>query len=202
MFKYVPNDTFIDEQEVRHRWWHPVSGEVVLDVGAAFGSYTLPAAAAGATVYAFSPDPVDTEILKKNVGMNEFCNQVHVFQYGLYNQDGYLDVYDFRKPPRFSKTPTNNLKSYRVKKLDDVVLDEVIPRICWLKIDVEGADPEVLEGGADTIYHDKPKVLIENHTFMEKSLERRVESIMKVLGYVGETVPYETISHTLWLPVR
>jgi 2-polyprenyl-3-methyl-5-hydroxy-6-metoxy-1,4-benzoquinol methylase len=59
----ISPETFgIDEETpMRERYWQPKAGDVCIDIGAFHGSYTLPALAAGATVYAIDgrAEPLD-----------------------------------------------------------------------------------------------------------------------------------------------
>ena len=81
--------TFEDEEQFRDRWWKPSTGETVLDIGAAFGSYALPALARGARVVCFSPAPFDTELLETNLGLNpDLAARCLVVRDGLYFVDG------------------------------------------------------------------------------------------------------------------
>jgi 2-polyprenyl-3-methyl-5-hydroxy-6-metoxy-1,4-benzoquinol methylase len=49
----ISPEFIIDEETpLRERYWQPKAGDVCIDIGAFHGSYTLPALAAGATVYA------------------------------------------------------------------------------------------------------------------------------------------------------
>src|SRR5271157_2433933 len=67
---YATHWTFEDEKEVRERHWHFSPGDVVLDVGPAFGSYTLTAAIQGASVIAFEPSLFSISILTENIKQN------------------------------------------------------------------------------------------------------------------------------------
>src|ERR1700750_1177923 len=85
--------THDDEQEVRDRWWHVEPGDVVLDVGAAFGSYALPALALGARVVAFSPADFDTDLLDKNIDANPgFHERCEVWRLGIHERAGWFNA--------------------------------------------------------------------------------------------------------------
>ena len=67
-YPYATN-TF-DDPEPIHRFWDFQPGDVALDIGASFGSYTLFALALGAEVMAFEPSIDGHRILTENVRLN------------------------------------------------------------------------------------------------------------------------------------
>ncbi len=54
------------------KWFHPLRGEFVADVGAHVGLFSLLAARAGAKVLSIEPNPATAEILAENVVINGF----------------------------------------------------------------------------------------------------------------------------------
>ncbi len=90
--------SFEDEKDVREAFWNPKEGELVLDVGACCGSYTLPALAHGARVIAWAPGKLmegtrETDIMNANCRVNNWdAPQVELCKYGLYDQHGVLNV--------------------------------------------------------------------------------------------------------------
>lgn len=173
--------SFDDEQELRDRWWHPKEEETVLDVGAAFGSYALPALACGARVVCFSPADFDTELLQANLALNpELARRCLVLRDGLYSSDGWFDpdrcVFEQGDPPA-------GRQWLRVRALDALLLERPgIEVIDWMKIDVEGAELEVLKGAEKTLRAETPKILVENHTFHVKDMESQVRDYLVGLG--------------------
>lgn len=189
--------TFDDEQEIRDRWWYPQPGETVLDIGAAFGSYALPALARGARVVCFSPCEFDTQLLKINLDLNpKFSSRCLVVRDGLYSKTGYFNP----DASTFSETKTGAGQELAVRTLDSF-LDEHpgIDAIDWIKMDVEGAELEVLRGAVKTLKLDRPKILVENHNFFHKTMEKDVVDFLVGLG-VGYRFqgPYQhcAVSHT------
>lgn len=190
---------FDDEQSVRERWWHIEAGQVVLDVGAAIGSYTLPALALGADVITFSGQRDHAAMLKANLSLNPgFTERTIVLPYGLYDEDGYLacdgSSYKFVETMPVPFGPEDLV----VRRMDNLRLG--VDRIDWIKIDVEGAELKVLEGAERTIRKYLPKVLVENHQFMDKTLEARVGYFMLNLGlgYTMVSQPWNEVSHSLF----
>lgn len=194
--------TFDDEQELRDRWWYPKEGETVLDIGAAFGSYALPALALGARVVCFSPADFDTELLQLNLSLNpDLAKRCLVVRDGLHRGDGFFD------PDRCEYLSGPPLPTYsekqqwlKVRSLDSFLLDRPgISKIDWMKLDVEGAELEVLKGAETTLRCDRPKILVENHEFQVKGIENQVREFLDTLGYKCDG-PYQhcAVSHSFF----
>lgn len=195
--------SFDDEQEVRDRHWHPKAGEVVLDIGAAFGSYVLPALAAGARVVAFSPADFDTELLEKNLSLNpELGKRCIIVRDGIYSQNGAFDpdrcvfVSDAEmesSAPELYGTIGNRADGgagfpkgqlIRTRSLDSFMRSRPgIERIDWIKIDIEGAEFEALKGAEQCLRRWHPKLLIEFHLFHDAQIDRKCIELLSSLGY-------------------
>lgn len=190
--------SFDDEQELRDRWWHPQKGETVLDVGAAFGSYALPALALGARVICFSPAAFDTELLELNLSFNpELKKRCLVVRDGLYSRQGW-----FNPDKGHFSSSSGEGQWLRCVKLDDFLAQRPgIERIRWMKIDVEGAELEVLKGAEQMLRCDRPSILVENHEFQIKGIENQVRDYLFGLdvGYACDG-PYQhcAVSHSFF----
>lgn len=182
--------SFDDEQALRDRWWHPKAGETVLDIGAAYGSYALPALALGARVVCFSPADFDTQVLELNLSLNpELARRCLVVRDGLYSADGWFDPDRCMFEPMVTagNTGANDLLSpngpmgpgserqwLKVRSLDDFLDDRPgIEMVDWIKMDVEGAELEVLKGAERTLHLSRPNILVENHSFHDAAMRTK-----------------------------
>ena len=206
--------SFEDEQVVRDRHWHPGPGAVVFDVGAAFGSYALPALANGARVVAFSPADFDTELLELNLDLNpELEPRCLVAHVGLFSRDGWFnpDKCEFSETRGGAGEHAYDLRGtigngplkeqwIPVRALDSWMAEHPgVDRVDLVKLDVEGAEVDVLRGGATTLKKHRPDVLIECHNFIRPQLEAEVEAFMRSIGYPpGEVHPHHAVSHAFY----
>lgn len=110
--------------------------DLFIDIGAAFGSWTLPACAMGAKVIAIDPNIRELELLVDQISYNSFESQVQIIQVSV------------GKKPMLT--------------LDELEIDN----LKLIKIDVEGAEFDVIEGGIETIKRFKPRLLVELHPFI------------------------------------
>lgn len=183
-----------DEQEIRDRWWNPGPGELVLDIGAGIGSYTVPALACGARVVAFSPEEENTKELLATLALNPNLNsRCEVMRYGLYDRAGWMFYregatrYDFT-----DEQPEGVMSSFPV-----MALDALATAPAWIKIDVEGAELDVLRGAEQTIRRHRPRMLVECHQFMDDKIAPAVtEYVFGLgLGYVSEWFLWHSVIH-------
>lgn len=202
--------SFEDEAVVREAWWNVKEGDVVFDVGAAYGSYALTALACGAA-HAYCWAPEESRPLRYNLWENGFEGRSTVFEDGVWSRRGILALRDGPVVPVLcqSRDEAVNIISshsgtctvFHVRSLDDIVPGLKLERLDWLKFDVEGAEAECLAGAVKTIGAFRPKILVENHLFKDVDLQRKCALILRDLGYLNaETRPYHAISHSLYLP--
>jgi len=147
---------------------------VMFDVGANEGEETIYAAKrlTSGLVYGFEPNAEVYEILAENIKLNGFHNVRHV-QLGLDRQAGTLPLYG--PASRDSDGTVNNglatifpragidraIGAVNLTTLDDFVEQEKILRVDILKIDVEGAELNVLQGGTRVLSRYRPTIILE-----------------------------------------
>ncbi len=125
-------------------------GDTVIDVGANVGWYTIIASklvGKDGTVIAFEPEPENFAILKRNVLANG-CDNVILEQKALSNAAGTLTLYlDELNKGMHSIVSDQRGGAIKVEglRLDDY-LENRFKKVDFVKIDVEGAEPMVLEG--------------------------------------------------------
>ena len=172
--------TFDDEQELRDRWWTCGPNDLVLDIGAAFGSYTLPALAQGAHVVAFNPSEFDYTLLDINLSLNPLLKKrcLHVKD-GLYSADVWFNP-DTSICSSSEQTEKPWLKCTTLDKFLNA--RPGIGDVTWLKLDVEGAELEVLKGGEKCLRMYRPKILCEMHEFQLRGIGDKVKDFILGLG--------------------
>jgi FkbM family methyltransferase len=191
--------SFVDEQSVRDRWWNIEEGDVIFDVGCAYGSYTLPALVLGAShCYCWNPLDSEMSILAQSLKHNGWEDKATLFMAGLYNKIGFLNP----DTQEFSQEYKDGM--FAVTTLDQYLEDQKIKLSnsrCWMKMDVEGAELEILKGGTKLLNQFRPNIIIENHVFKIADIQTQVQSFLESLNFKHvETVPYYTVSHSLYIP--
>jgi FkbM family methyltransferase len=149
------------------------AGNVFYDIGANVGFFSLLAArltGPQGKVISFEPLPENLLSLRENVEHNHFSNvNILPFALGAVNQQ---QVFQVSERPTWGKlkgvgpdTPDKYLSDIKVsvRRLDDLFSEGVIPPPDFVKIDVEGAEVEVIEGAIDTLSRFGPTLIIELH---------------------------------------
>ena len=164
--------------------------EVVIDVGAHIGLYALYAAKKGKLCIAIEPCSKNFEHLLRNIQINGLDNLI-ALNYAAWNSDedrvplygpsqkNADNVLSIDREHLLRELSENGAKIYEYveTRTIDSILDEIgINKVDWVKIDVEGAEVEVLQGMKKCL-RDNPnlKILIE----VQKENEAKVNSLLK-----------------------
>ena len=124
-------------------------GMAFVDVGANIGYFSLLAAklvGPAGRVYAFEPDEENFSLLQQNIELNNLHNIVAVKK-GISDKIGQTILYrDLENPCRHSLAPKPNGETVMIETttLDNFFAD--LGQIDFIKVDVEGAEPAVLQG--------------------------------------------------------
>jgi FkbM family methyltransferase len=140
----------------------------VLDVGANIGIHALRLALREpqSTVHAFEPLPQSFEFLSRNIAANGLGDRVRAHGFGLSRENG---SFSFHLAPENGTNASLLNVAGRADarqivgltlKLDDWA-DNTGSQPDYLKVDVEGAELWVFEGGAQTIERHRPRVFTE-----------------------------------------
>jgi FkbM family methyltransferase len=145
-------------------------GDIVVDVGANFGWYTmLMCSAVGdvGKVFSFEPNRKMFEVLSKNIALNAFENRVLAKQIGigeakgvalLRATEGEYGLGHVLNAEDISDENSYNTQEIAIESLDDLFVNEV-GNIAFIKIDVEGFEPFVFFGGQKILESQNPPIL-------------------------------------------
>ena len=155
---------------------------VLYDIGAHIGFFTCAwIRMGGRSVEAFEPLPSNAAVLKDIVARNGISAAVRVHAFALGNDNARVrllahaldlgttsmafveDIGGIRSQARSERYRLAEPTAVALRRLDDVLADEKLPPPDVLKIDVEGAEPEVLAGAESLLARLKPAVVCEVH---------------------------------------
>jgi FkbM family methyltransferase len=146
-------------------WLQPREGDIVVDVGAHIGRYTLMAAQRGARVVAIEPEPSNFSLLRENIELNSFSN-VTTCQCAVSDTSGRKVLFLGDNGPGDTATSSFNsalmqersgralpryLEQVECETLDNLLKSLEIHRVDWLKVDVEFHELQVLRGARSTL---------------------------------------------------
>jgi FkbM family methyltransferase len=169
-------------------------GTIVLDVGASLGLWTVPlgrcAAARGARVWAFEPNPANISWIERNVRANDLGEVVTIRDVGLGDRretvalvsaeygvgNGSIALAEGEASDKHTRA------AVRIERLDEI---ELPARVSFVKIDTEGYEAAFLRGAGDVLARDRPVIFGE---FEPHWLTRRGEDLRAQLLDMGYEV--------------
>jgi FkbM family methyltransferase len=192
MAGYVLGTADYDEQT----WFaeHVASGSTFYDIGANVGFFTLVAAkivGAEGVVVAFEPLPANVGQLEKNVALNALSN-VTVIPKAVGAIEGVAGLVlgdDARDNSRLSDGQTDGEDEIEVPvtTVDAAVREHDLRMPDVMKIDVEGAEIDVLRGALETIRRSRPLIVVEVHGIGSEFADFADQELSS-LGYRAETM--------------
>lgn len=146
----------------KHRDVHP--GDVVVDVGAYAGDFTIYAAIKAGPlgrVVAFEPDTTSHAMLCANVRLNKLKN-VLVLKKGLWSHEGELSITGTAFASQLSSDAARYPTKVTVCTLDGELGRLSIGSVNFVKLDIEGAEIEAIQGMNGTMAG-KPYIAIASY---------------------------------------
>jgi FkbM family methyltransferase len=149
---------------------HP--GMFLFDVGASFGIFSLACARLGGKAIAMDPSPIATDMIAKQLRLNNLKDSVRILEAAIGDTDGtiemlsagiYSDGY-YRCESGREKT---ELTSVPVTTLDYLAERFGLPS--HLKIDVEGYEAAAIRGARELLKRASPLVFLELHNEMVRA---------------------------------
>ncbi len=175
----------LQKQEIVAR--HVQLGDVFYDIGANVGFYSLLAARLVGEmghVYSFEPLPQNVAFIHRHIALNHLRN-ITVYEFALANHQG---IAHFQRGDRDSmgKLADSGEIEVQVSSLDYLIDKERLRAPSVLKIDVEGAEYEVLKGASQLLIRDRPLIFLATHG---AEVEKLCRDFLTGLNYRLDTFP-------------
>ena len=168
---------------------HLKAGDVFYDIGANVGFFTVIAAKLVGTtgkVYAFEPGQGNASSIRHNAQLNNFT-QVEVIEKAVSHSsgEGQLLLAQYSgghalatadAPPDLAGEVTVDLVS-----IDDLIAQKKIQPPNFVKVDVEGAELDVLKGMTETIKTYKPTIIYEVDDGDRTAYDRKYQELASFL---------------------
>jgi len=174
-------------------------GDCYYDVGAHFGFFCLIAARSvgpSGAIVALEPDPQNTSVLRANIERNHLV-QVTVLEAAVWSSPGQVT---FAKASEASNRSEGHVSSGENSggvcisvpsvRLDDLVFGEGRRAPDLIKMDVEGAEWEALQGARRLLSDVKPRLLCEVHNPAQMG---HIRAYLEQFGYTASDA---------WKPVQ
>jgi len=199
VFNYLADDKYVGQRIALEKYEPYLTelmlskikkGDVVLDIGANIGYYAvLFAEKVGkkGKVIAIEPDPINFEILQKNIKENKLFNVVAV-QAAVGNENKKMKIFeskenfgDHRLWQNPSKSPFDKRETVDIfcRRLDDLLKELEYQKIDFIKMDVQGFESFVIEGGEKIIEKNKPIIFFEYWPWGNKKAGSDIKKMME-----------------------
>jgi FkbM family methyltransferase len=161
--------------------FHPKEGDIVVDVGAHMGRYTITSSkyvGPHGKVIAVEAHPYNFKILQRNIWLNGLVN-VTAINCAVYSKKATLKLYLPDEElgytmhhslmtnyliSKYNKSIEQKYIEVEAYSLDNLLQTRGINQVNWIKIDVEGAEYEVLAGAKEILSSNTNiAILVEVH---------------------------------------
>lgn len=179
---------------------------VFLDVGANIGQHSLIMSKFCEKIIAFEPIPILQNRIEMNLNRNGIKN-VQLYPFGLGNENIFTEMIVMNshmgksKPKLHNESEYNFLKnSWTGKNGNEMTIQNVelrtldslnLQKVDFIKIDVEGYEYFVLQGGVNTIKKFRPQIIMEYSPLFFEAIE--VGMSKKIYKFITE-LDYEIFS--------
>jgi FkbM family methyltransferase len=171
------------EPEIRKEFF--IEKGVAIDVGSNIGMFTIFLAKSlngNGKVVSIEIEKNNLKLLKKNVKLNNLGN-VFVVGKGAYSKRGIMELF----LDEFGTGGHSLLKKEGAKKevievdtLDNIIKELGVNRVDVIKIDVEGAELDVLNGAKGILQRGHPKIIFEA---LDDNKRRNIENFLMAYDY-------------------
>ena len=142
------------------------TGDIVLDCGASDGDFTRQALQSGAqTVVAIEISPSSAECIRRNTASEMAAGRVIVYPKGVWDKDDTMtlnvDDTNFAANSVVMHSESSHPSvQVQLTTIDELVAELKLPRVDFIKMDIEGAEVPALAGARETIARFKPRLAI------------------------------------------
>ncbi len=176
-------------QKIYTPYYLPIEeNDVVVDIGANIGVFTIYAAFRTKNrVYAYEPFQDNYEALGQNIQANGLCN-VAPYRFAVSDKSGTELLFD-----------AESSQHYRLKKvalgatgkyvevpsitLKDIMDNEHLDRIDFLKLDCEGSEGIIFQSTPEEYLKRIRKIALEFHEDISKLKHNQIESLLREAGF-------------------
>jgi FkbM family methyltransferase len=145
----------------------PERGDIILDIGAYRGdtmAYFRKYIGDTGAVYAFEPDEINFKYLVENIERNNLKN-IFPIKCALFNRKTTCNLISTPESGSFlfiikDEVDTDKVTQIEATTVDDFVRSAGLPKVDFIKSDIEGCELEMLEGARETISRFNPKMAL------------------------------------------
>lgn len=169
--------------------------DTIIDAGANLGLFDWsfkPRLGKNARSYMFEPMPEIASILRKAIQVNNCGDSFFVVESALSDNDGFTS-FSFEEFGGGSHELSEGKQNVSTIKLDTFMAQNNIHKVDYIKVDIEGMEPALIQGAAETIKKFKPRIAI--CTYHHKD---HLEVLTKLIKDIRPDYNFSHSSHKLF----
>ena len=171
-------------------FYRPRPGDVVLDVGANIGLFALHLVTLvpDVRVHCFEPGPRAHALLRENLETNGLTGRVTPHAVAVFDHNGPVLLRRAERAGHRSLLGTTLVSPGEGDAVEAIDLAEVLrrsgaARVALLKLDVEGAEIEIVEGAGPEVWARIDRVVLEFHDRFRPGCLTRVSQVLRAHGF-------------------
>ena len=190
---YIVSDDFNFYQH----FYHIKSGDIIMDAGANVGILTMyfsKKAGPSGFVHAFEPDNINIAEMKRNFLLNpDMPANTRIYDQLLWNENTTLEFEEAGTPGSSAVWINDRSKVARKEavSIDSWAATNHITRLDFIKMDIEGAEIQALDGARETISKFHPRFAIASyHVVNGERTYIKVEEFFRSIDYAYKTINF------------
>ena len=134
--------------------------DVVIDGGGCWGDTALYFALKAVRVFCFECMPSNLKIIQENLALNpSLAGKINVVQKALWSRSGEKFIFEDSGAGSRRSSDGRGVE-VETQTVDDLVSTNSLQRVDFIKMDIEGSEPEALKGAERTIREHRPQLAI------------------------------------------
>ena len=199
MLTYLESSSSPEVADLRQycKFYQVEQGDVILDVGAHIGSFTIRNSRkiGNGLVVSFEPNPKSHKLLKMNIIVNRFTNVIPL-NVALADFEGIAELRISEDPANSSlirsrgknlrsqvSDPSSEYVKVRVRRIDDLCAEMGIKKVDFIKIHAEGSELEILKGARKTLSENHINLAITSSRFAHKPVLNELHEYLSANGF-------------------
>ncbi len=169
------------------RYFSVERGDIVIDVGASKGLFTNSVVDRAELIVAIEPEPKNIDYL---VEITRDLPNVIIVPLGLWNYKTELPLYLHTPGQHSLLNRGKSAMNIQVNTLDNIVSELNLQRVDFIKMDIEGAELEALEGAEETLKKARKVVIAAYHVRNGEPTYNKVIDFLQKRGFktIGTTL--------------
>jgi len=168
---------------IKNFYLKPNYNDVVIDVGAHIGIYSIYASKYANKVIAIEPEARNFDNLVKNISN---INNIIPLKIALGDNNETKKLYIHSTLDHSLIFPSDHFLEVPVRKLDDLIIDLKLDKVNLIKLNAEGYEEHILKGAENTLKRFFPNLIIGVHHYEDES--EKITDILVKLGYDSQVI--------------